>query len=68
MENGVILHVQGINDKKDEDAITAEIQAIPGIEFVSVDGRQGIVALTGGDMDKLQIADLIEGLGFPVFF
>lgn len=63
MENEILLHVVGMQ-KKSEDEITTEIARLPGVELVQVNAGQGTVSVTGGDLDQLQVVDIIETLGY----
>jgi len=64
MENEVLIHVEGMQGKKCENKIVARITRMPGVEMVQVNPRKGVVSVTGGDLDQLQIVDIIESLGY----
>lgn len=64
MENEVLIYVSGMNGRKCEDKISREIAAMPGIELVQANAKMGLVSVTGGDLDQLQIVDVIESMGY----
>lgn len=64
MENEILLHVEGMSGAKCEDKITREIATMPGVELVQVNAKKGQVSVTGGDLDQLQIVDIIESMGY----
>jgi len=64
MENEILLYVEGLSGEKSEDRITSEIARMPGVELVQVNARKGTVSVTGGDLDQLQLVDIIESLGY----
>jgi len=64
MENEILLQVEGMSGKKCEDKITAGIVQMPGVELVQVNAGKGTVSVTGGDLDQLQLIDIIESLGY----
>lgn len=64
MENEILLQVEGLDGKKCEDKITREIAMMPGVELVQVNTEKGLVSVTGGDLDQLQIIDTIESMGY----
>lgn len=66
MENEILLHVDGIRGRKDENRIVGMIAKLPGIEFVQANANQGTVSVTGGDLDQLTIIDIIESTGCRV--
>ena len=64
MENEILLWVEGMNGRQCEDKITGGIVKMPGVELVQVNAQKGTVSVTGGDLDQLQIIDIIESLGY----
>ena len=64
MENEILLYVDGMTGRKCEDKITREIAMMPGVELVQANAQKGQVSVTGGDLDQLQIVDIIEALGY----
>jgi len=64
MENEILLRVEGMNGRKCEDKIVSGITRMPGVELVQVNAERGTVSVTGGDLDQLQLVDIIESLGY----
>ena len=64
MENEILLHVEGMQGKKCEDKIVGKITKMPGVEMVQVNARKGTVSVTGGDLDQLEIVDIVESMGY----
>ena len=64
MENEVLLQVVGMKSKRCEDKIVRKIALMPGVELVQANAQKGLVSVTGGDLDQLQIMDIIESMGY----
>lgn len=64
MENEILLHVEGMRGRKCENKIVSRIAMMPGVELVQANADQGTVSVTGGDLDQLQIVDIVESLGY----
>lgn len=64
MENEVLLYVEGMQGKSCEDKIVRLITKMPGVEMVQVSAEKGVVSVTGGDIDQLEIVDIVESLGY----
>lgn len=64
MENEVLLYVEGMRSRNCENKIVSRIARMPGVELVQANARQGTVSVTGGDLDQLQIVDIVESLGY----
>lgn len=65
MENEIVLYVEGMRGHACEKKIVNEIAMLPGIELVQVDYKKGAVQVTGGDVDRLAVEDIVESLGYP---
>lgn len=64
MENEVLIYVSGMQNRRCEEKIVREITMMPGIELVQANAKKGLVSVTGGDLDQLQIVDVIESMGY----
>lgn len=64
MENEILLHVEGMKNRKCENKIVSKITTLPGVELVQANVQQGTVSVTGGDLDQLEIVDMVESLGY----
>lgn len=64
MENEVLLHVEGMRSRDCENKVVSQITKMPGVELVQANARQGTVSVTGGDLDQLEIIDIVETLGY----
>lgn len=64
MENEVLLYVSGMLNRDCENKIVGEITQMPGVELVQANAKQGTVSVTGGDLDQLEIVDIIESMGY----
>lgn len=64
MENEILLYVEGMRGRKCEEKIVGEVTRMPGVELVQANARQGTVSVTGGDLDQLQLVDIIESMGY----
>ena len=66
MENEIVMKFEGIEAKGAKEKILRRIQKMPGIEYAGVDVSAGTVTVIGGDIDRLNIEDDIESLGYPL--
>ena len=67
MEHQIVMHVIGMETQKNADDIIATISAgMPGVEFIKPNLRDQSVTVVGCDMDRMQMTDLLEQLGFTV--
>lgn len=64
MENEILLRVEGMRGRKCENKIVGKITMMPGVELVQANADQGTVAVTGGDLDQLEIVDIVESMGY----
>lgn len=64
MENEVLLYVDGMKGRSCENKIVSRITRMPGVELVQANADQGMVSVTGGDLDQLEIVDIVESLGY----
>lgn len=64
MENNVYLQVEGLFDDRSKDKIIKSLSQMPGIELIHVDSSEGLIQLSGGDIDQLEVEDIVESLGF----
>lgn len=64
MQNQVVIQVEGMRGSECEDKIVHEIAMTPGVEFVQANAKKGLVAVTGGDLDLLNLVDIIESMGY----
>lgn len=64
MENEILLHVEGMHGRECENKIVGKITKMPGVEMVQANTHKGIVSVTGGDLDQLEIVDIVESLGY----
>ncbi len=67
MENQVVLKIEGIKSWKAANKVVKNIGTMPGVALVNVDLNNGYLRVTGGDLDQLQIADMVEGMGYHTF-
>ena len=66
MENEIMLRVEGMQNRSCEQKIQNELALLPGIEVLQVSAKEGIVCITGGDLDGMQVVDAVESLGYTV--
>lgn len=66
MENEVYIRVEGMKGQSCEKKISQQISKMPGVEMVQVNAHKGSVSVNGGDLDQLEIIDIIEGSGYSV--
>lgn len=64
MENEILLYVDGMHSRRCEEKIVRGITMMPGVELVQANAKQGTVSVTGGDLDQLEIVDIVESLGY----
>lgn len=64
MDNQIMLRVEGLEGRKAEQKLIREISTQPGIEAVTVSAEDGVVIVTGGDIDRLGIIDMVESMGY----
>lgn len=64
MENEILLRVEGMRGRTCEEKIVSRIAMMPGIELVQANAKQGTVSVTGGDVDQMEVVDIVESLGF----
>jgi Copper chaperone len=60
----LIIHTNDSSPAHCEEKIRQKLSEIPGVELVEVDAVRGTVHITGGDLDQMEIRDLIEGIGY----
>ena len=66
MENEIMLRVEGMQNRRCEQKIQNELALLPGIEVMQVSAKAGTVCVTGGDLDQMQVVDVVESLGYTV--
>ncbi len=65
MENEVLIYVSGMRGRDCENKIVKEIATnMAGVEMVQANAQKGLVSVTGGDIDQLEIVDIIESMGY----
>jgi copper chaperone len=64
--DNLTFSVPGVSCEHCQAAITKEVNAVPGVEFVDVDLIQKLVSVRGRDVDDAQVRAAIDEAGYDV--
>ena len=66
MMHTITYEVPGVHCAHCEAAIVREVEAVPGVEAVTVDLERKLVAVTGEDLDDASLRAAIDEAGYDV--
>ncbi len=63
MDDYLLFSVREVYNRDKMQRIDTALYSIPGVEYARFNARDGVIEITGADMDRWQIMDTLAGFG-----